>query len=86
MISYLAHKHYARNENGRDFVVSDIHGCYDTLMVELAQIDFDQHKDRLFSVGDLVDRGPDSLKCLKLIEEPWFHPVIGNHEDPEVSL
>jgi serine/threonine protein phosphatase 1 len=35
----------------------------------------------MFSVGDLVDRGPKSLECLQLIEEPWFHAVRGNHED-----
>lgn len=34
----------------------------------------------MFSVGDLVDRGPDSLACLQLIREPWFHCVLSNHE------
>lgn len=81
MINYLAHKHYARNASGRDFVVSDLHGCYDMLMTELAEIEFDQNRDRLFSVGDLIDRGPQSLKCLRLVQEPWFHSVMGNHED-----
>ncbi len=81
MTKYLSHKHYAQNVNGRDFVVSDLHGCYDMLMAELAEIKFDQDTDRLFSVGDLVDRGPESMKCLELVKEPWFHSVIGNHED-----
>jgi hypothetical protein len=31
-------------------------------------------------VGDLVDRGPESLQCLELLREPWFHCVLGNHE------
>ena len=31
-------------------------------------------------VGDLVDRGPDSAGCLALLEEPWFYPVLGNHD------
>lgn len=34
----------------------------------------------MLSVGDLVDRGPDSIGCLKLLEAPWFHAVMGNHE------
>jgi serine/threonine protein phosphatase 1 len=34
----------------------------------------------VLSVGDLINRGPDSLGTLSLIEEPWFHAVMGNHE------
>ena len=36
--------------------------------------------DTLLSVGDLTDRGPRSLDCLRLLREPWFHAVRGNHE------
>lgn len=46
----------------------------------LEAADFDVTKDRLFSVGDLVHRGPSSVECLKLAEKRWFHPVLGNHE------
>jgi serine/threonine protein phosphatase 1 len=74
-------KHFPKNETGRDFVVGDLHGCFDLLMTALDNIGFDRTKDRLFSVGDLVDRGPDSFKCLWLTQEPWFHAVMGNHED-----
>lgn len=68
------------NTLGRDFVVGDIHGCYDLLMEGLDAIQFDRAKDRLFSVGDLTDRGPDSLKCAELIYEPWFFATQGNHD------
>lgn len=71
---------FEANTEGRDFVVGDIHGCYGLLMDELKRIDFDKKRDRLFSVGDLVDRGPDSHKCLSLPYEPWFFAVRGNHE------
>jgi serine/threonine protein phosphatase 1 len=74
-------EYYDWNSIGRDFVVGDIHGCYDYLQFLLAYVNFDKTKDRLFSVGDLVDRGPDSLKCLELVFEPWFHCVLANHED-----
>ncbi len=50
-------------------------------MNKMEEAEFDKNIDRLFSVGDLIDRGPDSLKCLRLIDEPWFYPVVGNHED-----
>ena len=69
-----------RNEQGKDYFIGDIHGCYDQLMDKLNEKNFDFTKDRLISVGDLVDRGPDSIKCLELINEPWFFAVRGNHE------
>lgn len=74
------------NETGRDLVVFDVHGCYDSLMRVLEQAKFDPAcGDRLFSVGDLIDRGPRSWDTLKLILEPWMHLVRGNHEDMLLS-
>jgi len=73
-------KRYEENTEGRDFVVGDLHGCYGLFMQLLDKISFDKERDRMFSVGDLGDRGPDSLKCLALIREPWFKAVAGNHE------
>lgn len=34
----------------------------------------------MFSVGDLIDRGPESESCLTLLDEPWFNMIRGNHE------
>jgi serine/threonine protein phosphatase 1 len=70
----------SKNTNGRDFVIGDIHGCYELLMEYLTFIKFDFNKDRLFSVGDLVNKGDDSLAIFNLIDEPWFYPILGNHE------
>jgi hypothetical protein len=47
----------------------------------LDHVRFDPACDRLFSVGDLIDRGPDSLRSLEFLEAPWFYAVKGNHED-----
>ena len=69
------------NKKGRDFVVGDLHGCYNALKKLLEKVDFNTKKDRLISVGDLIDRGPDSIKCLELLKKPWFYCVLGNHED-----
>jgi len=69
------------NKDGRDFVVGDLHGCYDLFDSKLKEINFDKTKDRMFSVGDLIDRGDQNLQCLALIGQPWFHAVRGNHED-----
>ena len=69
------------NDRGRDFVIGDLHGCLGDLQEKLRAARFDPAAgDRLFSVGDLVDRGPDSLGCLALLRQPLFHAVLGNHE------
>jgi len=79
------HQVISENTTGRDFAVGDIHGCYRLLMDQLTYVGFDQAQDRLFSVGDIIDRGPDSLKCLRLLQEPWFYMVRGNHEDMMIN-
>lgn len=71
---------FASNTRGRDFVVGDLHGCFAQLERALARVGFDPDRDRLFSVGDLVDRGPDSGAALEWLEQPWFHACRGNHE------
>lgn len=71
---------YERNTEGRDLFLGDLHGCYDKLMDQLSDLNFNFEKDRLYSVGDLIDRGEDSLKCLGLLEEPWMFAIKGNHE------
>jgi serine/threonine protein phosphatase 1 len=78
-------KHFAANTAGRDFVVGDIHGCFRKLEVELATLGFDPECDRMFSVGDLVDRGPDSEIAIEWLEKPWFHAVRGNHEQMAID-
>lgn len=79
------HRTLPANMIGRDFVVGDLHGCLDLLEAALDRQGFDKQCDRLLSVGDLIDRGPDSLGCLRLLREPWFHAVVGNHEDMLLS-
>jgi len=73
-------KTFEPNIKGRDFAIGDLHGSYSVLMNLLKNLNFDQSVDRMFSVGDLVDRGPSSQKCLALLYEPWFHAVLSNHE------
>ena len=67
---------------GRVFFIGDLHGCYNALTEALKRVDFNPTAgDILVSVGDLIDRGPDNLRCLELLNEPWFYAVRGNHED-----
>ena len=74
------YRRFERNPAGRDFVVGDIHGMFASLEELLALVSFDRERDRLFSVGDLIDRGPRSRAALDWLAKPWFHPVRGNHE------
>ena len=71
---------FAQNPVGRDFAVGDIHGCFTELQRGLDAIGFDPSTDRLFSVGDLVDRGPESHLALRWLDKPWFHGICGNHD------
>lgn len=72
---------YLNGENWRHiYIVGDLHGCRTQLDQLLLAQHFDTEQDLLISVGDLIDRGPDSPGCLALLEEPWFRSVVGNHE------
>ncbi len=68
------------NLAGRDFVVGDIHGMFRELEALLATVAFDPTVDRLLAVGDLIDRGRDSLPALAYLGQSWFHSILGNHE------
>ena len=77
---FASHRYFARNTIGRDIVVGDIHGHFDVLEKALREIDFDTARDRLFALGDLVDRGPNSPAALEWLNQYWFNSVIGNHD------
>jgi len=67
------------------FIVGDLHGCYNRLITQLEELQFNRQNDLLISVGDLIDRGPQSLECLDLIMEKWFACVRGNHEQMAID-
>lgn len=71
---------FKANTIGKDYVIGDIHGAFFALEKLLKKVDFDKTKDRLFSVGDLVDRGIESHRALEFLDYPWFHAISGNHE------
>jgi serine/threonine protein phosphatase 1 len=53
---------------------------FSVLESQLESLDFDPKVDRVFSVGDMIDRGPESYRVLEFLEKPWFHSIKGNHE------
>lgn len=63
------------------YVISDIHGCYDEFMRMLELIKFSP-SDKLIIVGDMVDRGPDSIKLVEFVmKQSNIDSILGNHED-----
>ncbi len=64
------------------WVIGDIHGCWDALERLLAAIAFDPGRDRLVLVGDLVNRGPQSLAVLRWAYQhrDSVRAVLGNHD------
>ena len=64
------------------YVIGDIQGCYDPLMRLLEMCNFDDKEDQLWLVGDLVNRGPQSLEVLRFLKNLRSTPVItlGNHD------
>lgn len=78
-------RRFERNTNGRDFVVGDVHGCFDRLRAAMCQANFNEATDRLFSVGDLVDRGPSSHEAVEWLDKQWFFAVRGNHEQMAIE-
>ncbi|MBF0357574.1 MAG: symmetrical bis(5'-nucleosyl)-tetraphosphatase [Magnetococcales bacterium] len=64
------------------YAIGDLHGCFEELKALLRKIAFNPKNDKLWFVGDLLSRGPDSLGCLRFIRNLGDRAVatMGNHE------
>lgn len=64
------------------YIVGDLQGCLEPLNNLLDQVDFDPKFDQLWCVGDLIARGPDSLACIRRMQELGnaAKVVLGNHD------
>ncbi|EPC02270.1 hypothetical protein L861_16305 [Litchfieldella anticariensis FP35 = DSM 16096] len=64
------------------YAIGDLQGCHAEFMALLERLTFDPDQDRLWLVGDLVNRGPDSLACLREVMalDKAVQVVLGNHD------
>jgi hypothetical protein len=69
----------------RTVIVGDVHGCTGELEDLLERVRFDEAKDRLVLVGDLIVRGPDPHGTLALTKRLGARVVRGNHEEKLLS-
>lgn len=74
------YSYHLNNNAGKDYICSDIHGHFSILQKALDDIGFDERNDRLFCLGDLIDRGDESHLVLQWLAKPWFIAIQGNHE------
>lgn len=66
---------------GRNLIVGDIHSQYGLLQDVLSSASFSPSEDTLYSVGDIADRGPETVCLIQfLLSLPSYKPVLGNHD------
>lgn len=73
-------RYIKRNPHGIDLFMGDPHGCFTLVEKALEAAGFNKKTDRLFILGDLTDRGPESHRATDFLEEDWIISLQGNHD------
>lgn len=77
---------FSLNNVGRDFFHADAHGAFDLVKSGLREAGFVPGRDRVFTAGDLLDRGLDSFRALSYLRMKGSKSSRGNHEDMLIGL
>jgi len=64
----------------RRIIIGDVHGHYDPLMALLDAVS-PESQDKVYFLGDLIDRGPKSAEVVNFVMRSNFHCLRGNHEE-----
>ena len=64
----------------RTIFIGDVHGCYDEMMKMLDVVHYTPGEDSIYFTGDLINKGPDSMKVVQELLKNPFQYVMGNHE------
>lgn len=73
------------NQRGRDLIIGDVHGQGQMLDRLLKHARFEPTLDRVIALGDLVDRGPDSVQLIHRTTRRNWYSLMGNHEALMIS-
>lgn len=71
--------------NHRRIIIGDVHGHYDGLMMLMDAIAPDSD-DRVYFLGDLIDRGPNSAEVVEFVKQSPYDCLLGNHEQMLVDV
>ncbi|RHY99217.1 hypothetical protein DYB35_012599 [Aphanomyces astaci] len=71
--------------DARVIVVGDVHGCFDELKQLIHDVEYDASSDVLVFVGDLVNKGPNSVDVVQFARQSGALCVRGNHDDAALS-
>lgn len=70
-----------KSQGSRILVIGDVHGQFELLSEMLSNMRYNADNDVLVSVGDLINKGPDSLACAEFfLSHPRRYIALGNHE------
>jgi len=64
--------------------VGDVHGCIEELDELLKTIQYNKNQMRLVFLGDLMDRGPEPVACVRRVRELGVECIMGNHEEKHI--
>ena len=72
-------------KNKKTLIIGDIHGCFHEFLALLKKVNYKKETHRLILLGDIISRGPFSLKMLNWVKDNKIEMVRGNHEQAFIT-